>query len=524
MMHLVWAKHFSDQLWAGNLYPQWLLDMNSGLGSPTFYFYGPVSYYITSLFFLVLPYHGYGWLQVGLSAALASVGSGLAVYLWLRQHSSRRAACIAAMLYTWLPYHLRIDHVERFAFAEYWGFVWMPLSLYFVTRLVAGHRRSIAGLAVTYALLLMTHPPTALLFGGVPFLYACALTFDARKYKPLVEVAVGMVLGASLAAIYLLPALRTQSSASISEMVVGDVFYANNFLFVTLPGVPGPAQHWFQGWLAQMTKLTLVTGSIIALLAFAGLYGPRRPERILWSGMVGFSLLMMHPLSTPLWRAIPLLQKVQFPWRFHILVTLATAAMIAYAIDAIPGVQMQPWRSIAFGLAMLLVGIDGLYTLRIIRWDLVHGVRIHESDLVRDYPEYRTRWTPLDVYTPERVKEMGAVTPPVKTISGQGQAQLQTWSLNGIKIGSDATSDLQVQVKQFYYPTWTATLENGDRCATSASPAGLLVISIPAGHHEVNLKIKAVGPGLLGQRISLIAAMVTLGLFLGLRGSAPKKA
>ncbi len=122
------------------------------------------------------------------------------------------------------------------------------------------------------------------------------------------------------------------------------------------------------------------------------------------------------------------------------------------------------------------------------------------------------------------IKELGAVTPPVKTISGQGQARLQTWSLNGIKIGSDGASDLQVQVKQFYYPTWTATLENGDRCVTSASPQGLLVMSIPPGHHEVNLKIEAVGPGLLGQRISLIAAMVTLGLFLGLRGSAPKQA
>jgi hypothetical protein len=273
-----------------------------------------------------------------------------------------------------------------------------------------------------------------------------------------------------------------------------------------------------------MTKLTLVAGSIVAFLAFAGMSGAKRPERILWSGMVVFSLVMMHPLSTPLWRAIPLLQKVQFPWRFHILVTLATAAMIAYAIDAIPGVQMQPWRSIAFGLAMLLVGIDGLYTLRIIRWDMLHGVRVHESDLIRDYPEYRTRWTPLDVYTPERVKELGTVTPPVKTISGQGQAWLKTWSLNGIKIGSDGVSHLQVQVKQFYYPTWTATLENGDRCVTSASPEGLLVMAIPPGHHEVSLKTTAVGSGLLGQRISLIAAMVTLGLSLGLRGSAPKKA
>ncbi len=174
-VHLVWAKHFSDQLWAGNLYPRWLLDMSSGFGSPTFYFYGPVSYYITSLFFLVLPYHGYGWLQVGLSAVLATVGSGLAAYLWLRERVSRPVACLAAILYMWLPYHLRIDHLGRFAFAEYWGFVWMPLCLYFVSRVMRGHRRGTAGLAITYALLLMTHPPTALLFGGYAVLVrSCA--------------------------------------------------------------------------------------------------------------------------------------------------------------------------------------------------------------------------------------------------------------------------------------------------------------------------------------------------------------
>ena len=123
------------------------------------------------------------------------MGSGLTAYLWLRQRSSRKAACIAAILYTWLPYHLRIDHLERFAFAEYWGFVWMPLCLYFVSRLVSGNRRSIVGLAISYALLLMTHPPTALLFGCVPFLYALVLVTDANYYRPLSQVLLAMLLG-----------------------------------------------------------------------------------------------------------------------------------------------------------------------------------------------------------------------------------------------------------------------------------------------------------------------------------------
>jgi hypothetical protein len=520
LIHLFWARHFSDQLRQGNLLPQWLLHMNSGLGSPTFYFYGPVSYYLTSIFFFVLPDHRFGWLQVGLSAAVASIGSGLTAYLWLRQRSSSKAACIAAILYTWLPYHLRIDHLERFAFAEYWGFVWMPLCLYFVSRLVSGNRRSIAGLAISYALLLMTHPPTALLFGCVPFLYALVLVTDANYYRPLGQVLLAMLLGCSLAAFYLFPALTTQSSASLDDMVTGYGYYANNFLYVKLPGLPGPQQQFFQEWLATMTRLTVVAASIAVLFTIAGLFGPRRRERIFWSAVILFSLAMMHPLSNPLWSLIPWLQKIQFPWRFHILVTLATTAMIAHAIDALPTVRMQVWRSIAFSLAMLLIGIDGLYSLKVTAWELLHKVNVRERYFVLDEGEYRPRWVPQDVFNLETIKQLGATTPLVQRVSGQGEAWIQKWSATGIEIGSNALSDLQVKIKQFYYPTWKATLENGDNCSTSASPTdGLLVISLPPGQHQIELKIRPNGLGLVGQRMSLIAGVIVLCLAFGLRGT-----
>ena len=45
--HLKWSKHFSEQFWTGDLYPRWLLKMNAGLASPTFFFYSPIPYYFT---------------------------------------------------------------------------------------------------------------------------------------------------------------------------------------------------------------------------------------------------------------------------------------------------------------------------------------------------------------------------------------------------------------------------------------------------------------------------------------------
>jgi hypothetical protein len=418
----------------------------------------------------------------------------------------------------WLPYHLRIDHLQRFAFAEYWGFVWMPLGLYYVSRVVRGYRRSTVGLAFTYALLLMTHPPTALLFGGLPLLYALVLVAEAKKYRPLLYIVAGMVLGTLLAATYLIPALTTQSNASLREMIVGEGSYANNFVYVKMPGVPGPAQQYFQEWLASMTRLTVVTACVAALLAFAGLFGPRRLERFLWSSVALFSLAMMHPLSSPVWRAIPLLQKVQFPWRFHIILTLAITAMIAHAIEAMPSVPMQTWRSAAFGLALLLVGIASIYTLRVLRGGLLAKVEVSERLAGLDYPEYRPKWVPLEVYTPDGVKQLGANTPPVEAITGQGQVWVEKWSATGIEIASNGLSDLQVKIRQFYYPTWTATLENGDGCSTSASATdGLLMLSLPRGQHRITLKMSPGGAGLLGERISLTAGVVTLCLLIALR-------
>ncbi|MGE6167601.1 hypothetical protein ACLH0C_20865, partial [Aeromonas rivipollensis] len=39
--HLLSGHYFARQLWQGELYPRWLMAMNGGFGSPTFFFYPP---------------------------------------------------------------------------------------------------------------------------------------------------------------------------------------------------------------------------------------------------------------------------------------------------------------------------------------------------------------------------------------------------------------------------------------------------------------------------------------------------
>src|SRR5215813_5426145 len=90
--HAVWYVHFSEQLWAGDVYPRWLMGMNDGLGSPVFYFYPPVPFFVTSLLRPLFRNDSHGWYQLGLTASLALIASGLCAYLWLKEMVDRNSA------------------------------------------------------------------------------------------------------------------------------------------------------------------------------------------------------------------------------------------------------------------------------------------------------------------------------------------------------------------------------------------------------------------------------------------------
>ncbi len=141
--HTIFYTNFAEQFWAGEPYPRWLIQMNTGLGSPTFFYYPPLAYYLTVPFYFLSEIDPNGWRQLGLAASLVQIASGLCAYLWLKRFASRTGATIAAVLYIWMPYHLALDLYVRGAFAELCTFVWMPLILYFTYKISNGRKNAV---------------------------------------------------------------------------------------------------------------------------------------------------------------------------------------------------------------------------------------------------------------------------------------------------------------------------------------------------------------------------------------------
>jgi uncharacterized membrane protein len=182
--HLNFARHFSEQFWAGERYPHWLAGMNHGLGSPTFFVFPPFPSYVYTLLEplgRVCHFNAFQHGRISSPAWLWDLCISLAHTM-----ASRRVAVVGAILYMLMPYHLTVDYYRRTALPECWAFVWMPLVLYFSARAMRQERIYLVGLTVAYAFLILSHLISVLIFSFIWLApaYAWRAAQDASRRAP----------------------------------------------------------------------------------------------------------------------------------------------------------------------------------------------------------------------------------------------------------------------------------------------------------------------------------------------------
>ncbi|MGG6265637.1 hypothetical protein ACQ4M3_37695 [Leptolyngbya sp. AN03gr2] len=581
--HLRWAKQFSDQFWAGDLYPRWLLKMNAGMGSPTFFFYSPMPYYFTSLMrLLVWIPDPYGWHQLSLGAALALIASGITAYLWLRSIVSPTAALFASLFYLVAPYHLAIDLYARFAYAEFWSFVWFPLILYFTQQLIEGRKkaiqavrpvRSIVGIAIAQTFLIMTHLPSFLIFTPVPLLYVLWFSDRKRRWRNAIAYSLAFLLAVGLAAIYWFPAMTTKEFIVLKADPTQYKFfhYEDNFLF---SGVFRENLGTYIAFLEISTVLTIV----LAVLSF--LIGRRTtPQKLslFWIAIALSSGAMMFSISNPVWQVLQPLQTIELPSRFNLVLTLALTALVAFAVQPIRFTQKFFLTSgvllvLGTGLAMLLLlpvrdawltwtvpnkawltlSVMGiaiavsfvLYSVRLINHRVIaitvllaialmlsSGLLMKRSlypvtgldaelEIQRDAVLHRPKWIPPSLYTTEALREFTAEKFGSNfTIEAQDQVKILQWQPRKLGLQTNLNTEQWLTLKQVYYPGWTATIDSST-LPVQASPEGLLQIKVPAGNLAIAVELKPLLQEQIGVWLSAISSILLSALLCSQSGFA----
>lgn len=296
----VWADQFTRELALGHFYPRWMPLSDGGLGSPVFYFYPPLAFYVTGIFgFAGLPTYA----SVIAAFAAAFAGSGIGCWHWLKGRSNH--PLLAAAFFMAAPYHL-FDYTFRAVLAESMAIALIPVAAIGLRRIKEG-RGGLVLTALAYGAMIATHLPLALLF-GIFFLGPFAIVH--RQH--LRSFAAAAALGIGLAAIYLVPALALERYHDIAQL------YRTPSLTTAYWSIYSP--HW--GNLAYVVVFATVAAIIIAAA------DPAIRQRDGWARYaIAIAVLVLGAIPF-LW-SLPLLRSVQFPFRALPLAEFALATALA---------------------------------------------------------------------------------------------------------------------------------------------------------------------------------------------------
>jgi len=316
---------FHQGIQDGYLYPRWGPDHGLGYGYPTFIFYAPLAYYVAEVFHLL----GAGpTAAVKITYALAFILSGLTMYAFVKRLWGPGAGLVSAVVYTYVPYRL-VDIYVRCAFTEFCAFVFFPLILLLFLELVeTSQPRYLALAGLAYAGLILTHIVTAFLF--TPLLMAYVLWLMLRKAKSSLwqwlrlsgfSLAAAL-LALGLSAVFLLPIPIERNYIAQEQWTRATYSYDQHFIYpfqlLSAFWDYGYAVDGSEDTMSLQLGLVAVTLTLVApILILQRRTSERRTQRgtvLFFLGLTLGIILVMLPLSLPLWRLLPAAALVQFPW------------------------------------------------------------------------------------------------------------------------------------------------------------------------------------------------------------------
>jgi hypothetical protein len=315
-LNVVWSEGFAARLFAGDLYPRWLPEMSQGAGSPVFYFYGPLPFYLIAPFHLVAD-PGFA---IMLGCWLVLILSGLSFLALARAFVAPGPAIAAAVAYMAMPYHLT-DVWIRAALGEQAAMIFIPLCLLCAIRLDAGRGYTL-GLAASFACLLLSHLPSALVFS--PFLVGFCLwtAWGGNRVAVLLRASFAALLAVGLAVAYVVPALLLQGM--MQPDFWGNYRPEKFFLF-------GGNDRAFNKFLEIAFALM---GAVFTLAAAMMVADGRGRQVAPWIAVAAGVAFLVTPLSAVAWELSPLLDRVQFPWRALAVFDVAACMLLALVLDA----------------------------------------------------------------------------------------------------------------------------------------------------------------------------------------------
>lgn len=478
-VHLDSWMDASQQFRQAIFFPRWAAEANYGFGEPRFIFYPPLSWMLGGALGLVMR-----WTLVPVVYAwLTLVLAGVAMWSCAREWFSPQTATMAAVLYAFNPSTISTIY-NRSDFAELLASAFFPFLLKEAIRLTERRRGALVPLAAAFAAIWLANFPAAVIATYALTLLLLVQSVSLRSWQVLLRGAGAMLLGFGLAAFIVFPAVWEQKWIDIRSVIRPLLQPSNNFLFG--PVVGDANMHRFNHRLSILAVL-LVTATVAAIF-LARKWREKAPrEWRIASALAVASIFMMVPLSLPLWRYLPKLQFVQFPWRWLLILCLAGALLGAAALAQLRRTWVA-WLTIVIFLVALNWPV-----IRTTTWSF-HPV----NDVVQDMRSGKG-YDGLVEYAPIGA-DISRIAPGAPDVTASDEAgrstgvklrdvtlRVDAWAAQQKSIYVEAPEPLELNLKLLAYPAWRVTVNQKPEAFEAAPGTDEIEVRVPAGSDRVQV-------------------------------------
>jgi hypothetical protein len=490
--HFRFALPFYDAIRLGHFYPGWLAESNHGYGDPSFRFYPPALYYALAA---ARALTGNWYSSHLLTFTFLSIVGGVGTYLWARTIMSSDSALCAAIIYALAPYHLN-QFYEATLLAELAGSSLIPFSFFFIERLCQKQRiRDMAGLAISFALLVLTHLPLTVI-GSIALLFYAVLRLPKTgRWRTLFMLGGGVLLGLAASASYWVCMLAERNFIRADVFLADPSAYSHlDFLFSTFS--PENLNVWWMNILTLFTFLMIWPAAMLLWPKLRGSINSRATISV--ALLMLFSLVMATQISLPIWHFVRPLQQTQFPWRWLAIASLAGSLLVAMSWPVwrkLYAGKRRPFALLALGSVVLSVAFSASHTIR-------EAMFLPKRDFetrIQSIPGSASLTFWLPTWASENIREMPA---PLE-ISGR-TTRVDSWEPETRSFFVGAGEPGYMRVRTLYYPYWIATTQ-GQHLATSAAEDGALLISVPSQGLPIDLRFTE------PPRVHAVAVITALG-------------
>ncbi len=504
-------------------FTRYLPDLAFGYGFPFFNYRAPVSYYLTLALFLIgfaLP------TAMKLVYVTSILGSAISAYLLARDLFGPRAGLVAAVAYAYAPYQF-LNALTRGNAPESLALALLPLILWAFRRLVlTGRRRwflvSVGSLATLY----LTHNISSLLFTPFLIAYLLMLWLVCRRKGHWMITGGAFVLALGLTAFFWAPAILEKDCVQLeaSRANRNNDFHYN---FLGLAEILAPPRPVDTSLLNPPMRVHLgLAPAVLAAIGLAvGLLRQLDRERKATLIFFAFAAVAMIWMSTGaslwIWKHLPLISFVQFPWRFigraalpiAILAGVAAAhkpnqttnkishhaSRITSSNRRLPASRFTPTVLIAL---LIITAFPVTYPLR------GYCQADPASPTIADLFAYEHRpgglvgADPTGSYFPKWVKQKPRGSPlEAQYAAGGPVARFEESAIpkdasvveadygpNRARVVVETPVPFRARYLAFYFPGWRVTIDGQPVAITPTDPEGLISFDVPAGQHTVAVR------------------------------------